>query len=368
MSESITLSEKRRKFSYDKKENISLSSEKKENKRKKSNLSLEIEYQVIKETNQKLKDENDNYEKIIENLNIELINLKKSLSNNKDYKIPEISQEKDEYIIYLSNLNEYLKNENKKLKNDIKTKEVNLNNEKKNLEDSKNALIEQINILMQTKNSNEEKINDLNEEISSITLINKNLLIEIKTLNEIIEKLTEDKNFYISQNFYLKKEKDNNINQINNLKTSLSTLDLNYKESVKKLEELQNSINNSENNTFIFNVISVGNLIESNAEIMFQKNNFIIKYLTSSYKMDINDISNIISNEENIITIKYKENKKDDDIFKTNESKKIIKVFKELQFKYIQNNENNNKKHMKEEKYRDRMMKKNVKGMLNIFD
>ena len=124
--------------------------------------------------------------------------------------------------------------------------------------------------------------------------------------------------------------------------------------------------------TYIFKVTSLGRVIESSAELVFNKEgrNYIltIKYITSSTRYDILEIDNIsiVEGEENVILIKYKENKGEDvEMFRTNETNKILKVFKEFQTKAIQHVDI--KKQEKEDRMKQKQIKKNVKDMFSLF-
>ncbi len=125
--------------------------------------------------------------------------------------------------------------------------------------------------------------------------------------------------------------------------------------------------------SYIFKGTSLGRIIVASAELVFNregKNNSIltIKYITSSTRYDILEIDNIsiVEGEENVILIKYKENKGEDvEMYRTNETNKILKVCKEFQTKAIQHVDI--KKQEKEDRNKQKQIKKNVKDMFSLF-
>ena len=158
------------------------------------------------------------------------------------------------------------------------------------------------------------------------------------------------------------------MNTLNRIKQ----LDEDYQNINKSLEEYKTKISEIDTKTYIFKVTSLGRVIEASAELVFNKEgrNYIltIKYITSSSKYDILEIDNItnVEGEDNIILIKYKENKGEDvEMFRTNETNKILKVFKEFQSKAIQHVDV--KKQEKEDRIKQKQIKKNVKDMFSLF-
>ena len=158
------------------------------------------------------------------------------------------------------------------------------------------------------------------------------------------------------------------MNTLNRIKQ----LDEDYQNINKSLEEYKTKIREIDTKTYIFKVTSLGRVIEASAELVFNKEgrNYIltIKYITSSSKYDILEIDNItnVEGEDNIILIKYKENKGEDvEMFRTNETNKILKVFKEFQSKAIQHVDV--KKQEKEDRIKQKQIKKNVKDMFSLF-
>ena len=158
------------------------------------------------------------------------------------------------------------------------------------------------------------------------------------------------------------------MNTLNRIKQ----LDEDYQNINKSLEEYKTKIREIDTKTYIFKVTSLGRVIEASAELVFNKEgrNYIltIKYITSSTKYDILEIDNItnVEGEDNIILIKYKENKGEDvEMFRTNETNKILKVFKEFQSKAIQHVDV--KKQEKEDRIKQKQIKKNVKDMFSLF-
>ena len=327
----------------------------------------------------------DEKEKLLENALIEQIKLQKEINYLKEnfnindnfnnitkYIIPEFQDEKDELIIHQTNKIDYLKNSFNNLKKKTKIESENYLKEKFELEKKLKSKEEEIKALKDTSQKNDEKINDLNLELSSLSQINKNLLYEIKTLNDIIKNLTDEKEKYILELQYYKKENDFIFNSQMNTLNRIKQLDEDYQNINKSLEEYKTKISEIDTKTYIFKVTSLGRVIEASAELVFNKEgrNYIltIKYITSSTKYDILEIDNItnVEGEDNIILIKYKENKGEDvEMFRTNETNKILKVFKEFQSKAIQHVDV--KKQEKEDRIKQKQIKKNVKDMFSLF-
>ncbi len=327
----------------------------------------------------------DEKEKLLENALIEQIKLQKEINYLKDnfnindnfnnitkYIIPEFQDEKDELIIHQTNKIDYLKNSFNNLKKKTKIESENYLKEKFELEKKIKSQEEEIKALKDTSQKNDEKINDLNLELSSLSQINKNLLYEIKTLNDIIKNLTDEKEKYNLELQYYKKENDFIFNSQMNTLNRIKQLDEDYQNINKSLEEYKTKISEIDTKTYIFKVTSLGRVIEASAELVFNKEgrNYIltIKYITSSTKYDILEIDNItnVEGEDNIILIKYKENKGEDvEMFRTNETNKILKVFKEFQSKAIQHVDV--KKQEKEDRIKQKQIKKNVKDMFSLF-
>ena len=325
-------------------------------------------------------------EKLLENALIEQIKLQKEINYLKDnfnindnfnnitkYIIPEFQDEKHQLIIYQTNKIDYLKNTYNNLKKKTKDELENNLKEKINLENKIKSQEEEIKALKDSSQKNDEKINDLNAELSSLSQINKNLLYEIKTLNDIIKNITEEKEKYQLELNYYKKENESIFNSQQSTLNRIKKLDEDYQNINKALEEYKTKISEMDTKTYIFKVTSLGRVIEASAELVFNKegkNNYIltIKYITSSTKYDILEIDNIsiVEGEDNVILIKYKENKGEDvEMFRTNETNKILKVFKEFQTKAIQHVDI--KKQEKEDRMKQKQIKKNVKDMFSLF-
>lgn len=94
----------------------------------------------------------------------------------------------------------------------------------------------------------------------------------------------------------------------------------------------------------------------------------IIKYVTSSVKVDILDIEELTFKDmdENQIVVKFKlEKNLKDEKFRTTEGKFIIKTFKEFQTKAYQNLDINKAK--KEEKKKAKKIEADVQNIISIF-
>ena len=329
-------------------------------------------------------EEKDNY---IDSLLIEQIKLQKEINYLKDnfeednikklnlskYIIPEYQEEKDKLIIFQTNKLDYISNAYKKIKNKLKQKEEDFQRQLNELNTQIKTQEEQINTLKGINLKNDEKILELNEEINELAEINKNLSLEISTLNEIITEINNEKEKYMLQNEYHKKENEFIQNSNNLILNRIQKQDEDYKKINDLLEEYKEKLSEVDTKTYIFKVTSIGKIVESAAEIVFNKegrNKYLIniKYITSSYKYDILDIDEMtqMENEENIFIIKFNKNKgRDDELFRSHEINKILKIYQDfrsraIQFADIQKNK-------REERKKEKQFKKDVNSMFDIW-
>ena len=329
-------------------------------------------------------EEKDNY---IDSLLIEQIKLQKEISYLKDnfendnlkklniskYIIPEYQEEKDKLIIYQTNRLDYMNNAYKKIKNILKEKEEDFQKQISELNLQIKTQEEQITTLKGINSKNDEKILELNEEINDLAEINKNLSLEISTLNEIITEINDEKEKYMLQNEYLKKENEFISDNNNLILNRIQKQDEDYKKINDLLEEYKEKLSEVDTKTYIFKVTSIGKIVESAAEIVFNKegrNKFVIniKYITSSYKYDVLDIDDMtqMEGEENIIIVKFNKNKgRDDEMFRTHEVNKILKIFQDFRSKAIQYSDI--QKIKREERKKEKQIKKNVNAMFDIW-
>ena len=185
-------------------------------------------------------EEKDNY---IDSLLIEQIKLQKEINYLKDnfeednikklnlskYIIPEYQEEKDKLIIFQTNKLDYISNAYKKIKNKLKQKEEDFQRQLNELNTQIKTQEEQINTLKGINSKNDEKILELNEEINELAEINKNLSLEISTLNEIITEINNEKEKYMLQNEYHKKENEFIQNNNNLILNRIQKQDEDYK-------------------------------------------------------------------------------------------------------------------------------------------
>ena len=230
---------------------------------------------------------------------------------------------------------------------------------------------EQILSLKNMNSKNEKKIDELNEEINELAEINKNLTLELSTLNEIIGEINKEKEQYLILNEYHKKENEflnrNNISILNRIQKQ----DEDYKQLNDLIEEYKEKLSEADTKTYIFKVISIGKLVESEAELVFNKegkNNYImnIKYITGAYKYNILDINEMkqLEDEENILIIKFNRDKaRNDEMFKTKEINKILKIFQDFKNKAIQFSDV--KRIKRDERRKEKEIKKNLNTMFN---
>ena len=332
----------------------------------------------------KVIEEKDNY---IDSLLIEQIKLQKEINYLKDnfdqddmkkislskYIIPEYQDDKDKLIISQTNKLDYLNSAYKKTKNELKEKEEDFQRQISEMNLQIKTQEEQISTLKGINSKNEDKILELNEEINDLAEINKNLSLEISTLNEIISEINDEKEKYMLQNEYHKKENEFITNNNNLILNRIQKQDEDYKKINDLLEEYKEKLSEVDTKTYIFKVTSIGKIVESAAEIVFNKegrNKYVInmKYITSSYKYDVLDIEEIsqLEGEENIFIIKYNKNKgRDDEMFRSHEINKILKIYQDFKSKAIQFADI--QKIKREERKKEKQIKKNVNAMFDIW-
>ena len=330
-------------------------------------------------------EEKDDY---IDSLLVEQIKLQKEINYLKDnfnstegkldkmqlsqYLIPELQEEKDKLIMNQTNKIDYLNFVYKDTKAKLRKKEEEYEQQITDLNTKIKSQEEQISNLKKINLNNEKKIDELNEEINDLSEINKNLTLEISTLNDIISDINKEKENYIILNEYHKKENEfihkNNLSIVNRIQKQ----DEDYKQLNELIEEYKEKLSEMDTKTYIFKVVSIGKLVESEAELVFNKegkNKYIIniKYITSTYKYNILEISEMkqLEGEENILIIKFiKEKARNDEMFKSHEINKILKIYQEFKNKAIQYSDM--KRIKKDERRKEKEIKKNVNAMFNI--
>lgn len=332
-------------------------------------------------------DEKDSYidSLILEQIKLQKENnyLKNNFVSNEDninnikltkYIIPELQEEKDKLIMNQINKIDYLNYVYKTTKLKLKQKEEEYETQINGLNTKIKSQEEYILSLKNINSKNEEKIKELNEEINELAELNKNLTLEISTLNDIISDINEEKEKYVIENEYNKKENEFNYNNSILILDRIQKQDENYKKLNDLIEEYKEKLNEVDIKTYIFKVISIGTLVESEAEIIFtkeSKDKYIIniKYITGSYKydiLDINEIKKMEGEEENIFMVKYNKNKgRNDELFKSKEINKILKVYNDFKNKAIQFSDPKKKK--REERKKEKEMKKNINAMFNMW-
>ena len=196
------------------------------------------------------------------------------------YFIPEYQEEKDKLIINQNNKIDFLNFAYKETKSKLIKKEEEYNQQINELNSKIKAQDEQISTFNNINLKNEKKIAELNDEINDLAEINKNLTLEISTLKDIIGDINNEKEKYLMLNEYHKKENEfinkNNISILNRIQKQ----DDDYKQLNDLLEEYKEKLNEVYTKTYIFKVLSIGKLVESEAELVFfkeGKNKFLIK-------------------------------------------------------------------------------------------
>ena len=288
------------------------------------------------------------------------------------YIIPEFQEEKDKLIMNQTNKIDFLNFVYKETKAKLRKKEEEYDQQINDLNTRIKSQEEQISNLKNINSENEKKIDELNEEINELSEVNKNLTLEISTLNDIISDINNEKENYVILNEYHKKENEfihkNNLSIVNRIQKQ----DEDYKQLNELIEEYKEKLSETDTKTYIFKVVSIGKLVESEAELVFNKegkNKYIIniKYITSTYKYNILEISEMkqLEGEENILIIKFiKEKARNDEMFKSHEINKILKIYQEFKNKAIQYSDM--KRIKKDERRKEKEMKKNVNAMFNI--
>ena len=328
--------------------------------------------------------EKDSY---IDSLLIEQIKLQKEINYLKDnfksseenkiqltkYLIPEYQDDKDKLIINQTNKIDFLNFIYKETKSTLRKKQDEYTQQINDLNTKIKSQDEEIISLKKINSKNEKKIEELNEELNELAEINKNLTLEIGTLNEIIGEINQEKENYVILNEYHKKENEflnkNSLSIINRIQKQ----DEDYKQLNDLIEEYKEKLTEVNIKTYIFKVISIGKLVESEAELVFTiegKNNYIlnIKYITSSYKYNILDISEMkqLEGQENILIIKFnKEKQRNDELFKSKEINKILKIYQEFKNKGIQFSDT--KRIKKEQRRKEKELRKDLNNMFNIW-
>ena len=288
------------------------------------------------------------------------------------YIIPEFQEEKDKLIMNQTNKIDFLNFVYKETKAKLRKKEEEYDQQINDLNTRIKSQEEQISNLKSMNTKNEKKIDELNEEINELSEVNKNLTLEISTLNDIISDINNEKENYVILNEYHKKENEfihkNNLSIVNRIQKQ----DEDYKQLNELIEEYKEKLSEMDTKTYIFKVVSIGKLVESEAELVFnkeEKNKYKIniKYITSTYKYNILEISEMkqLEGEENILIIKFiKEKARNDEMFKSHEINKILKIYQEFKNKAIQYSDM--KRIKKDERRKEKEKKKNVNAMFNI--
>ena len=329
-------------------------------------------------------EEKDSY---IDSLLIEQIKLQKEINYLKDnfqsseenkiqltkYLIPEYQDEKEKLIINQTNKIDFLNHIYKETKTKLRTKEEEYSQKINELNTKIKSQEEEIISLKKINSKNEKKIDELNEELNELAEINKNLTLEIGTLNEIIGEINQEKENYAILNEYHKKENEFLNKNSLSIISRIQKQDEDYKQLNDLIEEYKEKLSEVNTKTYIFKVISIGKLVESEAELVFTnegKNNYIlnIKYITSSYKYNILDISEMkqLEGQENILIIKFnKEKQRNDELFKSKEINKILKIYQEFKNKGIQYSDT--KRIKREQRRKEKELRKDLNNMFNIW-
>lgn len=325
-------------------------------------------------------------EKSLENIIIDSIRLENEnnllkastntsyISSLSKYFIPEYQDEKDKLILYQTNKIQFLT----QILNDLKTKHSTILDEKCKLEISFNEQTQTKNQELTALKDQIEKqkntINTLTKELKNISEMNNRLLNEIKSLNTLTNNYLVDIENYKKQINYFKNENLSQYKQLTDTLTRIKLIDTDYQNQTNILEDYKTKVSELDTKTYIFNVVSIGRIIENSSQIIFYKegkNRYLvnIKYMTSSSKYNILDIESItqIEGEDSVVLFKFKSDKnQQEEKFRTKEVNKMLKVFEEFHRKAIQHLDI--KKQKKEDRMKDKQMKKNVNDMFNIFN
>ena len=296
------------------------------------------------------------------------------VSSLSKYFIPEYQDDKDKLILYQTNKIQFLT----QILRDLKAKHSAVLDEKCKLE---------ISFTEQTQTKNQEltalkdqiekqknTINSLTKELQRISEMNNRLLNEIKSLNTLTNNYLVDIENYKKQIDYFKNENLSQYKQLTDTLTRIKLIDTDYQNQTNILEDYKTKVSELDTKTYIFNVVSVGRIIENSSQIIFYKEGKTrylvnIKYMTSSSKYNILDIEGItqLEGEDGVVLFKFKPDKnQQEEKFRTKEVNKMLKVFEEFRRKAIQHLDV--KKQKKEDRMKEKQMKKNVNDMFNIFN
>jgi hypothetical protein len=122
---------------------------------------------------------------------------------------------------------------------------------------------------------------------------------------------------------------------------------------------------------YIFNIKRIGSLYETYTDLMFSKdkdNNYIVvfKYITTSITLSILDIEDISYGKDNLLSISFRPDKQmETEKFKTKDYEAIIKIFKKIKEKAIQNHhdESSSSTKTKNSKTKEKIQK----NLLDLF-
>lgn len=123
---------------------------------------------------------------------------------------------------------------------------------------------------------------------------------------------------------------------------------------------------------YMFHIIRIGALYESNTDLMFSKdsnNNYIVifKYVTTSITLNILDIEDMACGKDNFLWIAFRPDKQmEPEKFKTKEAEAIIKIFKKMKEKALQTHDESTLRLSIQSK--NIKLKKNIqKNLLDLF-
>ena len=146
------------------------------------------------------------------------------------------------------------------------------------------------------------------------------------------------------QNEYYKKENEFIMNNNNLILNRIQKQDEDYKKINDLLEEYKEKLSEVDTKTYIFKVTSIGKIVESSAEIVFNKE----------------------GRNKYVINIKFNKNKgRDEEMFRSHEINKILKIYQDFRSKAIQFADI--QKIKREERKKEKQIKKNVNAMFDIW-
>lgn len=162
---------------------------------------------------------------------------------------------------------EYYQNAYKELKNKYNT----LMEEKMKLEEDFNSRMdlekEKLDIIKSEAEKHDKKLHRTGEDLKTLSESNKNLIIEIRSLNNILDETSRQREAALMELNFYKNECESTKSNLKDTSSRLKKLENEFKAVTKTLSETQNKLSNMGISSHIFNVVRIGRLYESNIDV-----------------------------------------------------------------------------------------------------